>query len=116
MTIRNVLLATALMVFAFGHVASADNSIPPPEVAAGKEGAPFTPIVSQLVTAPAAFKGDDGRRHLAFELMLTNSSPRLATVTDVVVASGCPAYAVDREEDSKHGFPICYLPPIELQH
>jgi hypothetical protein len=116
MTLRNVLLALALIVPGLGHLASAGNSIPPPEVAPGKEGAPFTPIVSQLVTSPTAFKGDDGRRHLAFELMLTNSSPRAATVTDVMVTSGCPAYAVNSEDEAKHAFPICYLPPIELQH
>ena len=113
---RKVLLATALFALASARIASAENSIPPPEVARGKQGVPFTPIVSQLVTAPTAFRGDDGRRHLAFELMLTNSSPRQATITDVTVTSACKTYKADAEEDAKRGFPICYFPPIELQH
>lgn len=68
-----------------GTGARADDSLPPPTVAAGAQGAPFTPIVSQLVTPPTPFTGDDGRQHLAFELLLTNTSPREATVTDVRV-------------------------------
>jgi len=67
-------------------VASADDSLPPPTVASGEESAQFTPIISQLVTAPVPFKADDGLQHLAFELLLTNSSPRTATVTSVLIS------------------------------
>ena len=80
----------ALSSTLLAQTADADSALPPPSVAPGAQGAQFTPIVSQLVSPPTPFKGDDGRQHLAFELMLTDISPRDATVTDVIVKSTGP--------------------------
>ena len=73
---------------------AAQNELPPPEVAPGGAGSPLTPVTSQLIEPPTAFNGSDGRRHLAFELILTNISPRQATVVSAAVAANTSAGAV----------------------
>jgi len=51
-------------------------------------GAPLTPIVMQAVYPPSAFTGSDGRRHLDYEVLLTNASPRLASISGLTVRAG----------------------------
>ena len=45
----------------------------------------FTPLAASTLTTPAAVLGSDGRRHIAYELELTNASGLSATVTRVEV-------------------------------
>lgn len=70
-------------VVSIGTAGSAE--IPPPKVAPGAAGIAFTPITNQLIEPPSPFLGSDGKRHLAFELLLTNMSPRQASVTGITV-------------------------------
>lgn len=62
--------------------------IPPPKFAPGAAGVGFTPVTNQLIEPPSPFMGSDGKRHLAFELLLTNMSPRQASVTKITVRAG----------------------------
>jgi hypothetical protein len=50
--------------------------------------APLTPIVAQQVFPPSAMTGSDGRRHLAYEVLLTDASPRPASITALTVRAG----------------------------
>lgn len=79
---------------AAASTSAAQNELPPPEVAPGGAGAPLTPVTSQLIEPPAPFNGSDGHRHLAFELILTNISPRQATVVSAVVKANTSTGAV----------------------
>ena len=49
---------------------------------------PFTPILMQSVYPPSALTGSDGQRHLAYEVLLTNGSPRPASITGLTVRAG----------------------------
>ncbi|MCU1440666.1 MAG: metalloendopeptidase-like rane protein [Rhodoglobus sp.] len=46
----------------------------------------FTPLTATVITPPTALPGSDGQTHLAFELLITNTAPRSATLTRVTVA------------------------------
>ena len=78
--------ATALTVgWPLGSIAESAPQAVTKSIATGKA---FTPIVMQSVYPPAPFEGSDGHTHLAYEVLLTNTSPRQATVTGLTVRNG----------------------------
>ncbi|BBX85699.1 M23 family metallopeptidase [Mycolicibacterium aubagnense] len=63
---------------------SAETSSPP--TSSTESTAPIvTPVLADVVAAPIAVPATDGRVHLAYELLLTNSSPEPVTVDSVSV-------------------------------
>ncbi|MDY6999527.1 MAG: M23 family peptidase, partial [Actinomycetota bacterium] len=66
------------------------GSVAPP--AAGSEPPPgpgvATPVVGRVLAAPVPVPATDGRTHLAYELVLTNTLPQDVTVTSIDVTSG----------------------------
>src|SRR5262245_4111833 len=48
-------------------------------------GTAFAPVAAQVLTRPQAVLGTDGRRHLAYELVLTDAVPAPLKVTRVEV-------------------------------
>jgi hypothetical protein len=50
---------------------------------AGGGGAKQTPLLMRVLNAPEPVKGTDGKYHLVYELVLTNSSPGAATVKSI---------------------------------
>jgi Peptidase family M23 len=61
-------------------ISSALNPEPGP---VGGGGAKQTPLLMKVLDAPQPVKGSDGKYHLVYELVLTNSSPGAATVDSV---------------------------------
>ena len=59
---------------------SALNPDPDPVGAGGGEQ---TPLLMRVLDAPQPVKGTDGKYHLVYELVLTNTSPGTATVESV---------------------------------
>jgi len=55
----------------------------PEPVPAGGGGEKQTPLLMRVLDAPEPVKGTDGKYHLVYELVLTNSSPGTATVESV---------------------------------
>jgi hypothetical protein len=50
--------------------------------------AQLTPVLASVVAAPVPVPATDGKRHLAYELQLTNSVPGAVTLTSLSVRSG----------------------------
>ena len=74
---------TLLVVLTLGSSCTLRSS-----TVSGVTEAPFTPIVMQPVYPPSALTGSDGHRHLAYEVLLTNGSPRPASITGLTVRAG----------------------------
>lgn len=53
--------------------------------AVGQAGTGATPVVQSVPTTPRWYPGDDGRLHVAYELMLQNTLPRPVKITAVGV-------------------------------
>lgn len=75
----------AVAVLATGcSVPAAQVSASPDPSRVGATGA-FTPLTASVITPPSPVPGSDGEVHLAFELLVTNTSPRAATLTRVLI-------------------------------
>jgi Peptidase family M23 len=83
-----VLVGTLAINGVFTEVMQAKASTPLTAATSSAVEAPLTPIVMQEIYPPSAFTGSDGRRHLDYELLLTNASPRSASITGLTVRSG----------------------------
>jgi hypothetical protein len=70
--------------FGWGTLSAAESSgkstMNPEPSAAGNGGGKQTPLLMRVLDAPQPVKGTDGKYHLVYELVLTNSSPGTATV------------------------------------
>src|SRR5215210_9245707 len=53
-----------------------------------------TPLLMRVLDAPEPVKGTDGKYHLVYELVLTNSSPGTATVERVKIIDPKPGEVV----------------------
>ncbi len=82
-------LAAALMVAAaLTSCTPAPKSVqtPSPPTSSAAAAEPIvTPVLADVVAAPVPVPATDGRVHLAYELLLTNSSPEVVTVDSVAV-------------------------------
>src|SRR5215211_6376848 len=56
---------------------------PEPEPAGGRHDAKQTPLLMRVLDPPEPVKGTDGKYHLVYELVLTNSSPGTAKVESI---------------------------------
>ena len=52
-------------------------------IESGGGGGKQTPLLMRVLDAPEPVKGSDGKYHLVYEIVLTNSSPGTATVESV---------------------------------
>ncbi|WP_313888611.1 hypothetical protein [Mycolicibacterium sp. CBMA 226] len=95
------LLLTAVLAACTPAPKSAQSSSPP-TTSAGAEssGEPIvTPVLADVVAAPVPVPATDGRVHLAYELLLTNTSPEPVSVDSIAVMGrpgrccNCPAPA-----------------------
>jgi hypothetical protein len=69
-----------------GTLAIASSAIAADGGGSGIEpGTKFTPLAASTLTTPHAVRGSDGRRHIAYELELTNATGLSATVSRVEV-------------------------------
>jgi hypothetical protein len=59
------------------------GAVNPESVPAGGGGAKQTPLLMRVLDPPEPVKGSDGKYHVVYELVLTNSSPGTATVESV---------------------------------
>ena len=50
-----------------------------------RPGTQFTPVIASTLTVPAPFEGSDNRIHLAYELLLLNTSPFPVRISQVQV-------------------------------
>jgi hypothetical protein len=80
MRARGIICAVAAAV-------AAGALVPATGTAAGNKEA-LTPLLMDVADAPVPFLGSDGRRHLVYELRLTNFSRGATTVRRVVVLNG----------------------------
>ena len=66
-------IALLLVLLSWGTAAAASAAGP---ASGGLDpGTKFSPIVSEVTTSPTAVKATDGRFHIAYELILTNTAP-----------------------------------------
>ncbi|MHC9296224.1 M23 family metallopeptidase [Mycobacterium sp. LTG2003] len=87
MRVRTLASGTALLALALTSCSSAETSQPesattttPPPVA--------TPVIGSVLAEPVPVPATDGRTHLAYELMLTNTMPSNVTLTSVSALAG----------------------------
>lgn len=87
MRVRTLASGTALLALALTSCSSAETSqseptttTTPPPVA--------TPVIGSVLAAPVPVPATDGRTHLAYELMLTNTMPSNVTLTSVSALAG----------------------------
>jgi hypothetical protein len=59
------------------------GAVNPDPAPAGGGGAKQTPLLMRVLDAPQPVKGSDGKYHLVYELVLTNSSSGTATAESV---------------------------------
>ena len=59
------------------------SAVNPEPVPAGGGGEKQTPLLMRVLDAPEPVKGSDGKYHLVYEIVLTNTSPGKATVESV---------------------------------
>ncbi|MCK5754763.1 MAG: M23 family peptidase, partial [Mycobacterium sp.] len=70
------------------------QATPPPPAAADSTPPPLpgpavlTPVVGRVLAAPIPVPATDGKIHLAYELVLTNTTPQDVTLTGVDVRAG----------------------------
>ena len=83
-----VLLGTLAIKGVLIEAMQAEASTPGTLATSNAVAAPLTPIVMQTIYSPSTFTGSDGRRHLDYEVLLTNASPRPASITSLTVRSG----------------------------
>ncbi len=75
------------IIYAAAAAALVAALLPATGAAAGNKEA-LTPLLTDVADAPVPFRGSDGRRHLVYELRLTNFSRGSTTVRRVVVLDG----------------------------
>jgi hypothetical protein len=66
-----------------------------PEPAPGGGGGEQTPLLMRVLDAPQPVKGSDGKYHLVYELVLTNSSPGTAKVESIQTMDAKSGEVVD---------------------
>jgi hypothetical protein len=66
-----------------GATRSNGSSALNPELVPAGGGAKQTPLLRRVLDAPQPVKGSDGKYHLVYELVLTNTAPGAATVESV---------------------------------
>jgi murein DD-endopeptidase MepM/ murein hydrolase activator NlpD len=79
--VMGALLGAVSLAWGDPGAKSTRSSAPNPEpYPAGGAGGKQTPLLMRVLDAPQPVKGSDGKYHLVYELVLTNSSPGTATV------------------------------------
>jgi hypothetical protein len=71
------------------------GALSPEPAPAGGGGAKQTPLLMRVLDPPQPVKGTDGKYHLVYELVLTNSSPGTATVESVKTMDAKSGEVVD---------------------
>jgi murein DD-endopeptidase MepM/ murein hydrolase activator NlpD len=59
-----------------------------PGIAAGAGQAELTPVIESVISPPRWYRGDDGRFHMEYELLLINTIPLPVKVTGISVLDG----------------------------
>ena len=81
---------TGLVVLCLSGTASAAADDAGGHAAGIDRGSQFSPIVSDVLTRPTAEKATDGRFHIAYELVLTNTAPLTMAVERLEVRTRAP--------------------------
>lgn len=90
---------TVLVTALLGAGCSSDPA-PPPETGSGQ--APMvTPLIGSAVADPVPVPATDGRVHLAYELVLSNTLPGAVTITSLSARSGDDTLATLRGDNLK---------------
>jgi hypothetical protein len=78
------------MLALFAMTACSSSSTPPPESTTTSAAPPAmaTPLIGSVLAPPVPVPATDGRTHLAYELMVTNTLPGDVTMTSLTVQSG----------------------------
>jgi hypothetical protein len=80
-------------------VVDAIRRVVEPPSAGGDDAVQLTPVVQSVPSPPRWYPGDDGRTHLQYELLLTNTVPLHVDVTEVeVLGDGRPVRALSGAE------------------
>ncbi|OBG87096.1 peptidase M23 [Mycobacterium sp. E802] len=78
-----------LAVLALTLAGCSSAEAPPPESTTTSTPPPMvTPVVGQVLAEPVPVAATDGRTHLAYELMLTNTSPSNVTLNSLSAVTG----------------------------
>ena len=88
----SALIAVAVLAAGCSAPAVQQSASPAPSQV-GATGA-FTPLTASVITPPSPVPGSDGSVHFAFELLVTNTSPRAATLTRVLITDAANSKGV----------------------
>ncbi|MUL67440.1 peptidase M23 [Mycobacterium sp. CBMA 234] len=80
-----VAVLVAAVLTSCTSVPKSGESSAPPSTSAAESEPIVTPVLADVVAAPIPVPATDGRVHLAYELLLTNSSPESVTVDSLSV-------------------------------
>jgi len=90
-TSRALALATTVTVLVAACGSGGSESVTTPAAGelttqdSSKVEVALTPVIQSVLSSPRWYQGDDGRFHLQYELMLTNTVPLAVDVTSVEV-------------------------------